>query len=59
MRRIRKAHQDVGTDPFEGYGTGWDDLDDVAENFTWATCGPATGSPHHVRPKWRPRRTRR
>lgn len=54
----RKAHQDVGTDPFEGSGSGWDDLDDVAENFTWATA-PASGSAHHVRRKSPPGNRRR
>lgn len=58
MRAIRKAHQDVGTDPFEGIGSGWDELDEMAEDFTWATA-PATGSNHHVRRKGPPARTHR
>lgn len=37
----RKAHQDTLTDPFEGLGTGWDDLDSIAEDFTWATAAPS------------------
>lgn len=63
MVSIRKAHQDTMADPFEGSGSGWESLDDVAENFTWATCntgGPATpaGANHHARPR-RHKRTRR
>lgn len=59
MRRRRGLAQDTGTDPFEDMMGIWDGIDEIADDFTWATCAPATGSPHHVRPKWRPRRTRR
>lgn len=38
----RKAHQDVGTDPFEDGFDPWEGLDNIAENFTWATA-PGTG----------------
>lgn len=39
----RKAHQDVGTDPFEiGEDPVWAALDLIAEDFTWATA-PAPG----------------
>jgi hypothetical protein len=31
------------TDPFEGYGDGWEALDDIAENYTWAACDPGAG----------------
>lgn len=57
MVSIRKAHQDTMADPFEGSGSGWESLDDVAENFTWATAAPA-GANHHARPR-RHKRTRR
>jgi hypothetical protein len=36
----RNAHQDVGTDPFESGFDAWEGVDEIAENYSWATCGP-------------------
>lgn len=32
------AHQDIGTDPFEATNISWDDVDDISDNFQWATA---------------------
>lgn len=41
-RSRRNAHQDTMCDPFEGYGSGWEALDAIAEDYTWAACDPGT-----------------
>lgn len=53
-RRTRKnAHQDTMTDPFEGSGNIWDALDEIAEDFTWATAAPQGSASHHARQRGR------
>lgn len=38
VRKRRKLAQDIGTDPFEDLSGPWDGMDEMAEDFSWATA---------------------